>query len=70
MHNNRSDGESATDSDAVIVAVPTIFEIERKFNERVSSQAIYDMHDRLDRLESRKSKLVELEGKMECFELA
>ena len=71
MHNNRSDGESATDSDAVIVAVPTVFEIERKFNERVSSQAIYDMHDRLDRLESRKSiKLVELEGKMECFELA
>jgi len=54
----------------VIVAVPTVFEIERKFNERVSSQAIYDMHDRLDRLESRKSKLGEMERKMDMFELA
>jgi hypothetical protein len=70
MHNNRSDGEKVDDSDAVIVAVPTVFEIERKFNERVSSQAIYDMHDRLDRLESRKSKVAELERQMECFELA
>ena len=70
MHNNRGDGESVADSDAVIVAVPTVFEIERMFNERVSSQAVYDMHDRLDRLESRKTKLGELERKMETFELA
>ena len=70
QHNNRGDGETATDSDAVIVAIPTVFEIERKFNERVSSQAIYDMHDRLDRLESRKAKLGELEGRMDGFELS
>jgi hypothetical protein len=53
----------------VIVELPTVFEIERLFNERVSSQAVYDMHDRLDRLESRKAKLTELESKMDAFEL-
>lgn len=70
LHNNRGESESAADPDAIIVGVPTVFEIERKFNERVSSQAIYDMHDRLDRLESRKSKLGDLERKMDTIELA
>jgi hypothetical protein len=69
MHNNR-DSEAATDPENFIMDVPTVFEIERKFNERVSSQAIYDMHDRLDRLESRKYKLGELEKKIGSIELA
>ena len=69
MHNNR-EGEAAADTEIAVMDVPTVFEIERKFNERVSSQAIYDMHDRLDLLESRKLKMGELEHKIGSIELA
>ena len=68
LHDNRLDEENANET--LINEIPNVFEIERKFNERVTAQAIYDMHDRLENIESKRLKTVEIERKMNVIELA
>lgn len=62
MHDNRIDEESANEK--LIEDIPEVSQIERKFNERVSAQSIYDLHDRVEIIESRKLKGLEIERRL------